>query len=129
MLVVARKILKKLAPTFLLTALVAASFTFTAPSYADDLSDWRSKLGKRIGSKMIYPKSAIRKGITGKAKVKITIDRSGEITNFEILEKTGQKALDKVIEKSITRMNPLPAPPASLADSRLSFIIPLNWSL
>lgn len=116
------------------TAVMLASIFFSglmvsSPSYAVDKSSWIKKIGKRIGAKTIYPKSAIRKGIEGRAKVKITIDRQGTIVAFDVIEQTGEAILDKVIEKSISRISPLPAPPAELTDAELVFNLPLVWRL
>lgn len=112
-----------------IASIFISSLMVSVPSAAADKASWIKEIGKRIGSKMIYPKSAIRKGIEGKAKVRITIDRTGAITNFDIIEQSGEALLDKVIEKSITRISPLPAPPADLKDSELKFNLPLVWRL
>lgn len=113
----------------LLASIFLSGLMVSSPSYAIDKSAWLKQLGKRIGSKTIYPKSAIRKGIEGRAKVKITIDRQGTIVAFDIIEQTGEPILDKVIEKSIGRISPLPAPPAELTDAELIFNLPLVWRL
>lgn len=112
-----------------IASIFLSSLIVSVPSAAADKSAWIKKIGQRIGSKMIYPKSAIRKGIEGKAKVRITIDRTGAITKFDVIEQSGEAILDKVIEKSITRISPLPAPPADLKDSELMFNLPLVWRL
>ena len=106
-----------------------SSLMVSMPSHAVDKAAWVKQIGKRIGSKTIYPKSAIRKGIEGRAKVRITIDRTGVITAFDVVEPTGEAILDKVIEKSIKRISPLPSPPAELSDKELSFNLPLVWRL
>lgn len=113
----------------MLASIFLSGLMVSSPSYAVDKSDWLKKIGKRIGSKTIYPKSAIRKGIEGKAKVKITIDRQGTIVAFDVIEQTGEAILDKVIEKSIKRISPLPSPPAELTDAELVFNLPLVWRL
>lgn len=96
---------------------------------ADDIKDWRVSVVKQIAKKHIYPRSAISREIEGKARVRVTLARTGEITNFEILEPTGQSILDKTIPKMMDKLNPLPAPPSSLPDDKLSFVIPITWRL
>lgn len=115
---------------------IAASFVAAASIagvsssvQADEIKDWRVSVVKQIAKKHIYPRSAISREIEGKARVRITMARSGEITNFEILEPTGQSILDKTIPKIIKKLSPLPEPPASLPDDKLSFVIPFTWRL
>jgi protein TonB len=96
---------------------------------ADDVKKWRVKVVKKIAKKHIYPLSAISREIEGRARVRVTLDRTGEITNFEIVEPSGQSILDKAIPKMMSKLNPLPAPPDALPDEKLSFVIPITWRL
>ena len=99
------------------------------PAAAQDVKSWQSALAKKIAAKHVYPRSALMREIEGSAKVKVTIDRSGAIQNFEVVEATGQKILDNAIPKMMKRLDPLPAPPGDMDDSRLTFIIPISWRL
>jgi protein TonB len=110
----------------------AVSLVFVAqatPALADDIQDWQREIVKQIIKTHIYPRSAIAREIEGSAKVQVTIDRTGKILGYEITEPSGQDQLDKVIPKMMEKLDPLPAPPDSLPDGNLSFVIPIAWRL
>jgi len=111
--------------------LAAAAVTAAAAgaSQAADMKSWQRQIAKAVASKQVYPRSAMRREQEGEARVKITIHRSGEIADFEILQKTGHVSLDREVPKLIERINPLPAPPAEAGDEALTFILPLAWVL
>ncbi len=109
--------------------LVAITFIVAGPVQADDRAKWTKSIAKKVAKSHVYPRSAIQREIEGRAKVRITIDRSGAITNFEIVEPTGKKVLDKVIPKMIKKMSPLPSPPDTVDDSKLTFVLPISWRL
>ncbi|MCK0069371.1 energy transducer TonB [Kordiimonas laminariae] len=109
--------------------LIAASFAIAAPVQADERSDWTKAIAKKVAKSHVYPRSAIQREIEGRAKVRITIDRAGAITNYEVVEPTGKKVLDKVIPRMVKKMSPLPTPPGSVGDNDLTFILPITWRL
>ena len=61
--------------------------------------------------------------------MKVTIDRTGKITAYDVIEPTGEDQLDKVIPKMMEKLDPLPSPPDSLPDGNLQFVIPIAWRL
>ncbi len=111
------------------TALSVAFFATATPVMADDIQDWQREIVKQIIKTHIYPRSAIAREIEGSAKVQVSIDRSGKILSYEITEPTGEDQLDKVIPKMMEKLDPLPAPPDSLPDGNLTFVIPIAWRL
>lgn len=111
-------------------AALSLAFVATAtPVFADDIQDWQREIVKQIIKTHIYPRSAIAREIEGSAKVQVSIDRSGKILSFEITEPSGEDQLDKVIPKMMEKLDPLPAPPDSLPDGNLTFVIPIAWRL
>ena len=121
---------------FLTSALVCAHQLTTiepiAPASADavDTSAWQQKIGRHIAENLIYPRSAIRRGVEGSARVRLTIDATGKILKHEVTKESGQKTLDRTIEKIVAKMNPLPTPPAgTVSGSDMDIIIPLTWRL
>ena len=111
-------------PLFLLLFIL-----FAVPAQANDIKDWQRQIVKKIVENHIYPRSAIAREIEGRAKVQVSIDRAGKITSYEIIEATGEDQLDKAIPKMMEKMDPLPAPPESLPDENLTFVIPIAWRL
>lgn len=107
--------------------LLAAALPVVAA--AADMKSWQREVAQTVASKQVYPRSALRKELEGSAKVRITMDRTGAIANFELIESTGHDELDREVPKLIERINPLPSPPAELADADLTFILPLAWAL
>lgn len=124
---VSTRIIKSIGGLAVSLSIMAAALT--TPVTADEISDWRKKVIKKIVKKHIYPRSAISREIEGKARVRVTLDRSGAITNYEVVEPSGQAILDKAIPKMIKKMDPLPTPPDSLPDANLTFVIPITWRL
>jgi len=113
----------------LTVAAFAALSMISGPASADDIKDWRVKVVKKIAKKHIYPRSAISREIEGKARVKVTLGRDGVITAYEVVQASGEAILDKAIPKMMKKLTPLPAPPASLPDANLTFVIPITWRL
>ena len=93
----------------------------------DSINDWKMDVVKLIAKKQVYPRAALSKEIEGSAKVQITIDRSGHVTSYNVVQPTGHQELDEDIPKLVQRIDPLPAPPSALADSDLNLTLPLNW--
>jgi len=99
----------------------------SASAKAGDIKDWQVKIVKLVAKKQVYPRAAMRKELEGRAKVRINIDREGNIVKHEILSPTGLEVFDNEIPKLIDRINPLPSPPDALSDDQLSFVLPLSW--
>ena len=97
------------------------------PARADAMEDWQRAVVQKVASKQGYPRMAVAHQIEGSAKVRLTVEADGSISNFEIVEPTGEEVLDRSIPKLMERLNPLPALPAG--HNEMSFILPLTWSL
>lgn len=110
-----------IAAAAILTAVAAPAFA------ADDLQSWQKKIVQLVAQKQVYPRAALSREIEGRAKVRLTIDRSGAISSHEVLESTGSEVLDNEIENLVERLNPLPTPPSNISDENLSFVLPLAW--
>lgn len=110
---------------------LAVSFfmgTAMVPSVnAGEIKDWQKKIVRLVAKKQVYPRAAMRKELEGRAKVSVVIDRNGEIQKFDLLQSTGHKVLDREVPKLMGRISPLPAPPSSLSDAQLTFVLPLSW--
>ena len=113
----------------ILATLCAGAVLVSVPAYANDIKDWQKDIVRKIVKSHLYPRSAISREIEGRAKVSVTIDRTGKITGYEVVEPTGESQLDDIIPKMMEKMDPLPAPPDSLSDNNLTFTIPIAWRL
>lgn len=93
----------------------------------NSVNDWKVDVAKLIGKKQVYPRAALSKEIEGTAKVQITIDRTGHVTSYDVVQPTGHPELDNDIPKLVKRIDPLPEPPSEMSDAELSLTLPLNW--
>lgn len=109
-----------------LFALVAFGL-MASPAQAFDMNGWKKAVIKKVAKSQKYPRSALAREIEGKAKIRLTVDATGAITNHEVVQETGEAVLDNEIPKLVDRLNPLPSLPDGKTE--LSFVLPLNWSL
>lgn len=114
---------------FAAASLMLATTAIGGAVSAGEVDAWQKSVVQKISKEHIYPRSAIQKELEGVAKVQITIDRSGAITDYKIVEPTGESALDSAIPKMMEKINPIPTPPSSLADNNLTFVLPIAWRL
>lgn len=114
---------------YVATAVVLSFGTavFSVSAQANDIKKWQTKIVKIVAKKQVYPRSAMRKELEGRAKVRVNIDRTGAIVGHEVVTPTGLSVFDNEIPKLIKRINPLPKPPENLTESQLSFVLPLSW--
>lgn len=117
----------KAAALALCVGLAAGSMTTVAD--ASDMKSWQKSVVKKLMKSHIYPRSAIRREIEGRAMVEIRIDRSGAVQDYTVLEPSGEDVLDKVIPKMVAKLDPLPSPPEDASDSQLTVVIPFAWRL
>jgi protein TonB len=96
---------------------------------AGSLANWHKSIAKRVAKKQVYPRAAMMREIEGKAKVSITVSRDGRVLEHKVVQKTGEPILDKEIVKLVRRIDPLPAPPADVPDDKLTFVLPLAWTI
>jgi len=101
---------------------------FAVPALAsDNLQSWQKEIVQLVAKKQVYPRAALSREIEGRAKVRLTVDRTGAISSHEVIESTGSDVLDSEIENLVARLNPLPTPPSGISDDNLSFVLPLAW--
>ena len=114
---------------YVATAMVLSfgMIAFSASAQANDIKKWQTKIVKLVAKKQVYPRSAMRRELEGRAKVRVLIDRNGEILNHEVIQPTEHSVFNKEIPKLMKRINPLPVPPEAMPDSQLSFVLPLSW--
>lgn len=108
---------------------VLAGALVTPKVEALDLAAWQQELIGHVRKSFIYPRSAIRLGIEGTAQVEITIDASGAITKYVVVQESGEKVLDRTIEKIIKKMDPVPKPHSDMDTTDLKLVLPLTWRL
>lgn len=112
--------------TITMATLCAMNFLLMTPVQADEMGEWKTKVAKLIAKNQGYPRSAQIRKLQGSAQVKLIIDGSGTISDYELLKSTEHAILDKEVDKLMGRLNPLPAPP--MPDG-ITLVLPLTWRL
>ena len=110
----------------ILTILFAMNSLSITSVQADEMSEWKSKVAKLVAKKQGYPRSAQIRKLQGSAQVKVIIDGSGTISNYELIKSTEHAILDKEVDKLMGKLNPLPAPPGP---EGITLVLPLTWRL
>ncbi|MDG1709261.1 MAG: TonB family protein [Emcibacteraceae bacterium] len=102
---------------------------FAGTANAADISGWQKEIAKKIAKKQTYPRAALRKELEGRVSVEINVDREGNILAHSVTQSSGHDVLDREVTKIMKRVSPLPTPPADVADSQLTMVVPLAWAL
>jgi protein TonB len=74
-----------------------------------------------------YPSGA--HGEHGVARLAFRIDRHGRVLSSRIVQSSGSAILDQETLSLVQRAQPLPAPPADIADDQLSFVVPIRYAV
>ncbi len=94
----------------------------TAPVSANVRDTYASALWSHINARR--PRG-IR--MPGEASVAFTVDRSGAVRDVSLSRSSGNPLLDRLALRTVTRAAPMPAPPATLADTALRFTIAVRF--
>ena len=78
-----------------------------------------------------YPAIAKRRGQEGTVTFKITIDNTGRLLSYEIVNKSTYKSLNKAVEKMIRSASPMPPVPKEIQgeSGELTYTIPVSFDL
>jgi periplasmic protein TonB len=90
-------------------------------------ASWQQSLVARLAKVQRYPAQA--RGVQGVVSLAFTIDRHGGVVSSRIVKSSGSTVLDAEALDLIKRAAPLPLPPADIADSDLSFVVPIRFAV
>ena len=90
---------------------------------------WHSKVLSWLNRHKRYPSAAKSKRQEGTVQVAFTVDANGRVTSSRIARSSGNPVLDKAALDMVRRSSPVPAPPAEMAQSRISLAVPVDFSL
>jgi protein TonB len=96
-----------------------------SPKPAPAIASWQQAVVARLARFQRYPAQA--KGATGIVNLGFSIDRQGHVLNSQIIKSSGSAVLDAEALSLLTRAAPLPAPPAAVPDSDLTFVLPIRF--
>jgi TonB family protein len=89
-------------------------------------ASWQRLLVARLVRFQRYPPRA--RGVEGVVGLAFSLDRYGNVVSSHIVKSSGSALLDYEALDLIKRAASLPAPPAEIADSDLSVIVPIRFS-
>ena len=79
---------------------------------------------KRNGN---YPRDSYRYNQEGVVLLEFTIDRSGRILSYDILESSGYHLLDRAVHEMMARASPVPPMPESIPEQQMRFKVPVRF--
>jgi protein TonB len=74
-----------------------------------------------------YPAEAERNGITGSARILITIDRGGRLISSRLAGSSGSAILDGAAKATASRASPYPPPPNGIGGRTLTFAATIRF--
>ena len=86
-------------------------------------ASWQQSLVARLSR--LHPPLA--RGVEGVVSLAFSIDRHGNVVSSRIVKSSGSAVLDAEALDLLKRAAPLPPPPAEIADSELSFVVPIRF--
>jgi protein TonB len=97
-----------------------------AAPVAAKVARWEQALVAQVERFKRYPPQA--RDLFGIARVAFSIDRSGHLVGARIVSGSGSEVLDDEALATIRRAAPFPVPPEGIADSELSFVLPIRFA-
>jgi periplasmic protein TonB len=91
--------------------------------------DYRSTLLRLIERNKYYPLRARRRAMEGKALVRFTVQRNGQIRNVSLSRSSRKPLLDQAAVQTIKRMGKAPPLPKGLKRSSWRFVVPISYNM
>jgi protein TonB len=90
---------------------------------------YRDRLAAHLQRFKQYPASARAAGVQGTAMLSFTVGRGGQVLRASLAGSSGHAELDAETLAMIRRAQPLPAFPPEIAQSSLSFTVPIRFAI
>ena len=107
----------------------AQNYTISGQDSEEVMMQYTDMIRSRIQHALIYPPTARKEGIEGKAYVKFVIDSTGNVLSVAMVKSSGCALLDDESVKAIYRASPFPCIPENLRKESLSFVQGLTFTL
>ncbi len=95
----------------------------TGQSMQKVVSTWQKELVSFLDRHKRYPEGRTRRNAD--ILVSFTLDRSGHVLSASIVKSSGDASFDEAALAMVRRSDPVPQPPAVVADNGLSFTLPV----
>lgn len=86
---------------------------------------WGAKIRSRIEHRKRFPSGASG---SGRAVVRITVSRTGQLLNYRIAKSSGSAVFDQAALQAVARAGKFPSAPKKLGLSQLTFTLPMSFS-
>ncbi len=106
------------------------SSTNTGHSNSKNTS-WKAKVMYHLSKYRKYPLEALKNNIEGISKVRVSIDKEGNVVNLKLKKSSKYSILDKDSLSLFRKASPLPKPPEFYFKSKttISFTIPIEYNI
>jgi protein TonB len=94
---------------------------------AGEKAAYAARLNSHVQRFERYPADAERQGITGSARILITIDRDGRLISSRLAGSSGSAILDEAARATASRASPYPAPPDGIGGRTLTFAATIRF--
>jgi protein TonB len=108
---------------------VAVAPAVTAPPRPRVTPGYEGELVARLERALRYPRELRVRGIGGAPLVRFTLDRSGKVLAFSLVQSSGHRALDEEALATVRRADPLPPFPPEMTQGEHDFTVPLVFRL
>lgn len=92
-----------------------------------EVRDYYASLQALLERQKKYPRRAKRRGIEGVVTLWFQMNRRGEVLDYRIQESSGNRVLDKAIERLIENASPLPPFPDQMTEEEVSLVVPFRF--
>lgn len=92
-------------------------------------ASWQRALMAHLGRHKSYPKDARSRNLQGDVKLRIVIDRSGQVVTSQVVQTSGQPAIDAAALDMVGRAAPVPKLPSSVQAAQVEIVVPLRFRL
>src|SRR5258708_101968 len=89
--------------------------------------DYLLQVIQKLSRVRYYPKSR-QSSESGMVVTRVTVARDGRVLDVELTKSSGFPSLDRGVVESIRQASPFAPLPAEVADSQLSFIVPISYA-
>jgi protein TonB len=94
---------------------------------AGEKAAYAARLNSHVQRFERYPAEAERNGVTGSARLVITIDRGGRLISSRLAASSGSAVLDDAARATASRASPYPPPPDGIGGRTLTFAATIRF--
>jgi protein TonB len=84
--------------------------------------DWASRHSS-------YPRKAIEQALEGVVRIRVTVDRKGNVLAIKVLQKTDYALLNQAAQQAIQKAAPFPPVPSTVQGATYSFTVPFKYQI